>query len=123
MKPCSVVLLEQDARIARALVLSLQNHFDTIRVATSCVDLREEVAKQRATLVILDIESACFGEIQKLREEFPHLAIVCTHRLADEQMWADVLDAGASDLCGAFDLASIVRSAVGQMQHVQSAAA
>ncbi len=50
-------------------------------------------------LAIIDVENAGFEEIHKLHLEFPHLSIVCTHRLADDAMWAEALSAGASDLC------------------------
>ena len=123
MRSSSVVLLERDASIAGALVPSLKNHFETVRVANSCADLRDEVARRRATLVIMDIEHAGFADLRQLRQEFPQTAIVCTHRLADEQMWAEVLAAGAADLCGASDFASIVRSAVGHSNSVRSVAA
>ncbi|HEX3319575.1 MAG TPA: hypothetical protein VHR84_02635 [Terriglobales bacterium] len=123
MRPSSVVVLEQDASIAGVLVPSLKNHFETVGVANSPSDLRVEVAKRRATLVILDLENAGVAEVRELRENFPQTSIVCTHRLADEQMWAEVLAAGAADLCDASDFASIIRSAVIQSKFVQSAAA
>jgi DNA-binding NarL/FixJ family response regulator len=123
MRPSSVVVLEQDASIAGVLVPSLKNHFETVRVANSPSDLRDEVAKRRATLVVLDLENAGLAEIRQLREDFPQTSIVCTHRLADEQMWAEVLAAGAADLCDASDFGSIIRSAVIQSKSVQSAAA
>jgi DNA-binding NarL/FixJ family response regulator len=117
------VVLEQDASIAGVLVPSLKSHFETVGVANSPSDLRVEVAKRRATLVILDLENAGVAEVRELRENFPQTSIVCTHRLADEQMWAEVLAAGAADLCDASDFASIIRSAVIQSKFVQSAAA
>ena len=119
----SVVLLEQDASIAGALVPSLQNHFETVRIANSRAELRNEVAKHRATLVIMDIEDSGFADVRQLQQEFPQTAIVCTHRLADERMWAEVLGAGAADLCGASDFPSIIRAAVGHSNSARSAAA
>lgn len=123
MKSCRVILLEKDVRIARALALSLQPYFSSVAFVSSRPELRSELQEHGADLLILDVESSCFGEVHHLREEFPKLSIVCTHRLADEQMWAEALDAGADDLCAAADLGSIVRSAMGQMQRAASAAA
>ena len=123
MNSSSVVLLEKDPRVALSLVRLLQNQFDVIRIETSCDSLREDIVKQRASLAIIDVENAGFEEIHRLHLEFPHVSILCTHRLADEAMWAEALSAGASDLCDTFDLASIVRSAVGEMQQVRSAVA
>ena len=123
MKPFSVVLLEEDALVALGLVRLLQNQFDAIKVETSCANLRADVAKQRTALAIIDVESAGFEEIHKLHQEFPEMAILCTHRLADEEMWVRALDAGASDLCDSFDLASIVRSAMGEIENARSLAA
>jgi hypothetical protein len=34
-----------------------------------------------------------------LHQEFPGLSIVCTHRLADDELWAEALSRGASDVC------------------------
>jgi len=33
---------------------------------------------------------------------------VCTHRVADEEMWASALAAGASDMCSSTDVDGIV---------------
>jgi DNA-binding NtrC family response regulator len=123
MKPCSLVVLEKDARIARGLVSSLHRHIQSIRVTNSCTALHDEIAKRRAQMAVVDIEQACLEEISKLHQEYPHLMIVCTHRLADDAMWVEALRAGASDLCGAFDLRSIVSSVLGLMRHSQAAAA
>ena len=123
MKPCSLVVLEKDARIARALVLSLHRHVQSISVTNSCTALHDEIAKRRAQLAVVDLEQACLEEINKVHHEYPQLAIVCTHRLADDGMWLEALRAGASDLCGARDLRSIVCSVLGQMQPSQIAAA
>ena len=123
MQPCSLVVLEKDARIARALVLSLHRHVQSIVVTDSCTALEDEIAKRRAQLAVVDLEQACLDDINKLHQEYPHLAIVCTHRLADDGMWLDALRAGASDLCQACDVRSIVCSVLGQVQPSQKAAA
>jgi DNA-binding NtrC family response regulator len=123
MKPCSLVVLENDARIARSLVSSLHRHIQSIHVTNSCTALHHEIANRRAHVAVVDIEQACLEEISKLHQEYPHLVIVCTHRLADDGMWVEALRAGASDLCGAFDLRSIVSSVLGLMRHSQAAAA
>lgn len=70
------------------------------------------IAQQRTGVAILDIEAASLAEVQRLTKEFPHSSIVCTHRLADEDMWVAALRAGALDVCASSDVAGIIRSAV-----------
>jgi DNA-binding NarL/FixJ family response regulator len=69
------------------------------------------IRRHRAEVAILDVETSSLSEVQRLHREFPGLSIVCTHRVADEEMWAAALNAGASDMCPAFDTKGIVMSA------------
>jgi len=49
---------------------------------------------------------------------------VCTHRVADEEMWAAALNAGASDMCPAFDTNVVALSAErsGWLEHTRASA-
>ena len=86
-------------------------------------DLREIIVRNRIELVILDLEMATMSEIARLHREFTGVCIVCTHRLADEEMWTAALNAGASDVCPAFDTRTIVSAALHSAPMVGSMAA
>ncbi len=112
MKPLSVALLQSDAGIVRTLCSSLCHHFHSIHAARSLEDLRRMVAKERCEIVIVDMEMASLSEIERLRRDFSGICIVCTHRLADEEMWTAALTAGAADMCSSLDVHSIVTAAL-----------
>ena len=50
------------------------------------------------------------GEVERLHHEFPSLRIVCTHRLADDKLWTEALNQGASDMCEPRNTEDILRS-------------
>src|SRR5437868_2501215 len=104
----NIVILQGDPQVARKLQASLQAHFDLIHIVPSIGQLRDAVPTYRAQAVILDREAASLPEIEQLRRDFPGLCLVCTHRLADEEMWTETVGAGASDLCREGDFPSIV---------------
>jgi DNA-binding NarL/FixJ family response regulator len=86
-------------------------------------ELRTSILKHRARVAILDMELASLPELEQLSHEFPGLSVVCTHRLADEEMWTAALSAGASDICPTYDTHSILRAAVRNARRAQFAAA
>lgn len=122
MEPLSVVICQNDSRVARALASSLSGHFHSVRVATSLDELRETIVRYRADALVLDMELAHLEQIRKLHSEFPRLCIVGTHRLADEEMWAAALSVGASDICQSMDTRGILHSAIHNIQHTGAAA-
>jgi DNA-binding NarL/FixJ family response regulator len=123
MQPLSIVICQSDSRLAQALAASLCTHFRFVKVARSIQDVRSAVLRHRADLVILDMELACLSEVEQLHRDFPHLSIVCNHRLADEEMWTSVLAAGAADICSSSDTRGILLSALRNVAHPQSMAA
>jgi hypothetical protein len=82
-----------------------------VHVANSVESLRTCIARYRAEVAVVDIEASCLAEVTQLHREFPAVSIVCTHRVADEEMWTAALNAGASDMCPACDMQGIVQSA------------
>ena len=112
MQPLNVVLLQSDSSIAQSLVSALSSSFRSIQTVRSVDELRTSIAKHRAEIAILDMETASMSDVQHLSHEFPASQIVCTHRLADEEMWTAALNAGASDFCPASDTHGIVRAAL-----------
>jgi DNA-binding NarL/FixJ family response regulator len=112
MNPLNVVLLQGDPKNVRLLAASLCHHFPAIHTAGSIAELREKIVKHRAQLAIVDMEIASMSDIEILHRDFPVVGIVCTHRLADEEMWTAALDAGAADVCPSSDTRSIVMAAL-----------
>lgn len=112
MKPLRVALLQNDAGIVRTLCSSLCHHFHGIHAAHTVEELRCIIAKERCEVAILDIEMASLSEVERLRRDFSGICIVCTHRLADEEMWTAALSAGAADMCSSLDTHSIVTAAL-----------
>jgi hypothetical protein len=111
MPPIRVVI----ANSAEAVIASPVNvsspdsqSFATVHATT---DIPETVARLRAQLAVVDLEVVSFSELGELCKEFPATAFVCTHRLADDAMWARALAAGAVDCCLSADLQSIVENA------------
>lgn len=108
MRDVNIAVYHGDPAIARNIALSLRNYFRAVQVVTSMADLRTAIAKHKAGLTVLDIESDELQTVRALHQEFPHVVIVCTHRLADESMWTAVLEAGADDICQPDDVASLL---------------
>jgi DNA-binding NarL/FixJ family response regulator len=123
MQPLNVVLLQSDSRVAQSLVSALVNTFSSVRQVQSLGELRSSIAKHRAGIAILDMEAASLSDVEHLSREFPKACIVCTHRIADEDMWAAALNAGAADVCPSSDTRGILRTALRTASMTQSAAA
>jgi DNA-binding NtrC family response regulator len=123
MQPLNVVLLQSDSSVAQSLVSALANTFSSVRQVQSLGELRTNIAKHRAGLAILDMEAASISDVEHLSREFPKACIVCTHRLADEEMWTAAVNAGAVDVCPPSDTGCIVRTALRNASMMQSAAA
>lgn len=90
---------------------SLYNHFRVVHLAGNVDELRVAIPRHRADVAIIDLELAALNEVQQLTQEFTATTIVCTHRLADEKMWAEALAAGAADCCYTSDVRAIVLAA------------
>jgi DNA-binding NarL/FixJ family response regulator len=118
MRTLTIVVLQSDPMIAQRLAGVLSSRFQSVHVARSVRELRNAVPRDRAGAAILDMEASGLSEVEGLHREFPHLAIVCTHRVADEEMWASALNAGASDMCPASDTEGIVQSALRNVERV-----
>src|SRR5205085_6433011 len=97
MKPLTVVVAHGDPKSAASLAAALHSHFKAVHVARDFEEVRTSVPKHRADLLIIDLELASLSEVEQLRREMPATEIVCTHRLADEDLWARSLAAGALD--------------------------
>jgi CheY-like chemotaxis protein len=119
----SVVVLESDSGVARLLAGRLSSHFHSVQMTRSGEELRERVAKARPAVVILDMECSRLSDVRNLRQDFPTLPIVCTHRVPDEELWIAAMDAGASDVCAADDVQKVLTSALQSVATAKGAAA
>jgi len=99
MEPLSLVIYHNDPRTAQALVASLSQYFGPVNLAKKYEELRTTVAQLRADVLVLDLESSRPDEVGRLHQEFPSLTIVATHRLADDDLWTEAMNQGATDVC------------------------
>jgi DNA-binding NarL/FixJ family response regulator len=105
----SIVVLEQDPGVARSLAGGLRPHF-SVHVTESREELRDNVVRNNAEAVVLNIEYWRLSDVENLHRDFPSLSIVCTHRVPDEEMWMAAMEAGASDVCPTDDIANLLTS-------------
>jgi DNA-binding NarL/FixJ family response regulator len=96
--------------IAQGLANDLHAHFARVAVAQSAMELRALLLRHQARVAVLDLELVNIEDVRKLAESFDHLAIVCTHRSPDEQMWMAALNAGAVEFCHPQDLHCILHA-------------
>jgi DNA-binding NtrC family response regulator len=118
----SVVLLEKDPGVARSLAGGLRDHF-SVHVTNTNEELRAKVARNRPEAVVLNIEHWQLADVEDLHRDFPHLPIVCTHRIPDEEMWMAALAAGACDVCPTDDVGNVLTSVLRSAALSRSAAA
>ena len=105
----SVVVLEKDPGVARSLAGGLRGHF-SVHLARSREELRDDVTRNHPQAIVLNIEHWQLADVESLHQDFPHLPIVCTHRVPDEEMWMAALAAGASDVCPTGDVGNVLTS-------------
>jgi DNA-binding NarL/FixJ family response regulator len=123
MQSPNVVLLLSDPGMAQSLTSALSQSFRSVFQVQSVSELRSSIAKHRARVAILDMETASLSDVERLAHDFPGASIVCTHRLADEEMWTAALNAGAADICPPSDTGGIVRAALRSAAASRSVAA
>lgn len=99
MEPLRVVLYQNDPGTAEVLAVGLSQHFESVYLAHSSAEAGLAISQHRAEALVLDLEAVDWSELERLRQKFPNLCIVGTHRLADEELWTVALNQGASDIC------------------------
>ena len=99
MQPPSVVVYQNNQATAQVLAAGLAQHFAFVYLASDGGEVSASIARHRANAVVLDLEKSGPGEVQRLRQEFPDLYIVGTHRLADDKLWTEAITLGAADIC------------------------
>ena len=123
MQSLNVVLLQGDTGVAQSLVRALSKTFHSVQQVNSVNDLRSTIAKERARLAIVDMERASLSDVEHLSHEFPAARFVCTHRIADEELWAKAMNAGAVDVCPSDDTRAILHAALTSKKVARPAAA
>lgn len=117
-----VVVISAGPDTATRLAARLRPHVASITVGRSLQEAREAILRKRSASLVVDLETLRLAEVQEFCREFRDTSVVCTHRLADEQMWAASLSAGASDCCYGEDVEGILKAA-GLIQKSRSTAA
>jgi len=109
MQALTVLLAEQDSAVASALATSLDEHRHSVRVVRSLDELRLEISRLHAHVVVVDLETVGLAEVTKLRREF-RVPVICTHRVPDDELWTAAMEAGAADVCERSNIAALVRA-------------
>jgi DNA-binding response OmpR family regulator len=112
MQYANVILLQSDPKIAQTMAAMLSASFHQVHVTRSVDELRHAAVKHRPTAIVLDLESASLAEVETLKKEFEGIRVICTHRVADEEMWTRTLNVGADDCCPSSDMRGILSSAM-----------
>ena len=99
MEPLSLVIYQNDPGTAQALAVKLSQHFRPVSLVKKYEEVATAVARHRADVLVLDLEASHADEVRRLHQEFPSLSIVVTHRLADENLWTEAMNQGATDVC------------------------
>ncbi len=97
MLPMTVIVAQSNARCAESMAAYLHGHFQSVAVASSLEELRRDIPRRRAEIAIVDLELIDVNDVEELHHEFPSTSLICTHRLADEELWTASLAAGAED--------------------------
>lgn len=111
MRPLNAVVAQCSARASECLIKPLRTHFRAVHTAHDLSELRTFIGEHHADVAIIDLEMVALDQMRRLAEEYAGTTIICTHRLADEQLWTEALAAGAADCCHSFDIRAIVLAA------------
>jgi DNA-binding NtrC family response regulator len=98
MSHMNVLILQSDPHDAESLAAVLGSRACNVFVAGSLDELRRVVKKQNVQAVVVDLDVVPMKEVTALCREHG-LDVVCTHRVADEKMWVEAVNAGAVDVC------------------------
>jgi DNA-binding NtrC family response regulator len=107
MLSLNVVLAQHDPKATSSLINNLRGQCRAVTVSKKD-EVREEILRARADVAVLDLELFSLPEVQNICEEFKNVSVVCTHRLADEELWTNAMNAGAADCCLPTDVNGIL---------------
>jgi len=110
MQSFTVVIAHSDSVAAQQLSNGLQAHFRHVAVASTLETLREEIAKNRAQLAVVDLDMVSVDGIRELCAEYHATGVVCVHRAPDFEIWNSAVDAGALECCHPTDIPAILNA-------------
>ena len=119
MSHMNVVIVQSNPQDAQSLANVLGSRSCNVSVAGTLDELRRAVHKKGLHAAVVDLDVVPMTEIAALCREFG-LEVVCTHRIADEKMWVDAVNAGAVDVCYPTD-ANAISGALSVNQHSAAA--
>jgi DNA-binding response OmpR family regulator len=119
----NVVVLETDPGTAQSLAGRLLSHFHAVHMTRSGDELRKRVAEERPQIIVVDVEYSRLTDVRRLHHDFPLLPIVCAHRIPDEQLWIEAMEAGATDVCRSEDVQDAVTSVLRKANLAHTASA
>jgi len=105
-----VIVAQSDCVVAEHLAAQLHTYFRNVSVARDIDEIRHIIYRHGANVVVLDLDLAGMDEVRGLTREFHSVGFICTHRIPDEEMWNETLQAGAVDCCANDDVNTIVRA-------------
>ena len=105
----TIVVLQNDPTLAQKLVSAIKAVSNDVFVVRSVAELETLAAQLRIEVGVLDLDAVTLREIAQLKERLG-IAVVCTHRRADDAMWTNALGAGALDCCFDDDATAICRA-------------
>ncbi len=111
MRSISVVIVSQDSARLLGLPTPADILFLKVAIVNVPANVRDTIARCRAELAIIDLELITFSDFAALCHEFPDTAFISTHRLADDELWAQSLASGAIDCCRNADLLAVISAA------------
>jgi len=107
MLSLNVVLAQHDPAAVSSLINNLRGQCRAVTISKKD-EVRQELLRSRADVAVLDLEMFSLPEVKNICNEFKNVSIVCTHRLADDELWTDVMNAGAADCCLPTDVNGIL---------------
>ena len=110
MNSHDVIVAQSDCIVAEHLAAKLHTYFKNVSVARDLDEMRHIIRRRGADAVILDLDLADMHDVRQLTREFHGVGFICTHRVPDEEMWREALQAGAVDCCACDDIHEIVRA-------------
>jgi DNA-binding NtrC family response regulator len=106
MAHMNVVIIQSDPQHAQSLAALLGSRSCNVSVAGTVDELRRVVKKHGVQSVVVDLDVVSMKDVTALTREFG-LEVICTHRIPDDKMWVDAMNAGAVDVCCSTDATAI----------------
>ncbi len=118
-----VIVAQSDCVVAEHLAAKLHTYFKSVSIARDLDEMRLIIHRHGADAVVLDLDLADMHHVRQLTHEFHGIGFICTHRVPDEEMWRETLQAGAIDCCANNDVHEIVRATrtTGRRAHAAAA--